>query len=82
MKCKKKLKKFFPFYQTNFFKRKITTFTQKLAEIFYQCWDRYKNLLNTCPYYSFETWRLVLHFYKALTLKDRQMVELMYNKTF
>jgi hypothetical protein len=39
-------------------------------------------LLNICPYYGFETWRLVLHFYKALTFKDRQMVELMYNKTF
>jgi hypothetical protein len=40
------LKKFFPFYRTNLFKRQITTFTQKSGEIFYQCWDRYKDLLN------------------------------------
>ena len=39
-------------------------------------------MLNTCPHYGFETWRLVSHFYKGLTPKDRQMVELMCNGTF
>ena len=76
------LKKFFPSHRTNSFKRQITTFTQKLGEIFYQCWDRYKDLLNTCPHHGFETWRLVSHFYEGLTPKDRQMVELMCNGTF
>jgi hypothetical protein len=42
----------------------------------------YKDLINTCHHYGFETWRLVLHFYKGLTPKDRQMVELMCNETF
>jgi hypothetical protein len=28
-------------------------------------------LLNTCPRYGFETWRLVSHFYEGLTPKDR-----------
>jgi len=53
------LKKFFPSHKTNSFKRQIIIFTQKPGEIFYKCWDRYKDLLNTCPYHSFETWRLV-----------------------
>jgi len=35
------LKTFFPSHITNSFKRQITTFTQKLGETFYQCWDRY-----------------------------------------
>jgi hypothetical protein len=39
-------------------------------------------LLNTCPHHSFETWRLVSHFYEGLTPKDRQMVELMCKGTF
>jgi hypothetical protein len=39
-------------------------------------------LLNTCPHHGFETWRLVSHFYEGLTLRDRQMVELMCNRTF
>ncbi|KAL9342074.1 hypothetical protein Peur_065399 [Populus x canadensis] len=49
------LKKFFPSHRTNSFKRQITTFTQKPGETFYQCWDRYRDLLNTCPYHGFET---------------------------
>jgi hypothetical protein len=71
------LKKFFLSHRTNSFKRQITTFTQKPGETFYQCWDRYTDLLNTCPYHGFEIWRLVSHFYEGLTPKDRQMVELM-----
>jgi len=76
------LKKFFPSYRTNSFKRQITTFTQKPGETFYKCWDRYKDLLNTCPHHGFEIWRLVSQFYEGLTPKDKQMVELMCNETF
>ena len=76
------LKKFFPSHRTNSFKRQIITFTQKPGETFYQCWDRYRDLLNTCPHHGFETWRLVSHFYEGLTPRDRQMVELMCNGTF
>jgi hypothetical protein len=76
------LKKFFPSHRTNSFKRQITIFTQKPGETFYQYWDRYRDLLNTCPHHCFETWRLVSHFYEGLTPKDRQMVELKCNETF
>jgi hypothetical protein len=76
------LKKFFPSHRTNFFKRQIITFTQKPGETFYQCWDRYRDLLDTFPHHGFETWRLVSHFYEGLTPRDRQMVELMCNGTF
>jgi hypothetical protein len=57
------LKKFFPSHRTNSFKRQIITFTKKPGETFYQCWDSYRDLLNTCPHHGFETWRLVSHFY-------------------
>jgi hypothetical protein len=49
------LKKFFPFHRANSFKRQITIFTQKPGETFYQCCDRYRDLLNTCPHHGFET---------------------------
>ena len=39
-------------------------------------------MINTCPHHGFETWRLVSHFYKGLTPKDMQMVELICNGTF
>jgi len=76
------LKKFFHSHRTNSFKRQITIFTKKSGETFYKCWDRYKDLLNTCPHNGFETWRLVSQFYEGLTPKDRQMMELMCNGTF
>jgi hypothetical protein len=76
------LKKFVPSYRINSFKRQITAFTQKPGETFYQCWDRYRDLLNTCPRHGFATWRLVSHFYEGLTPKDKQIVELMCNGTF
>jgi hypothetical protein len=76
------LKKFFPSHKTNSFKRQIIIFTQKPGETFYQCWDMYRDLLNTCPHHGFDTWRLVSYFYEGLTLRDRQMVELMCNGTF
>jgi hypothetical protein len=76
------LKKFFPSHRTNSLKTQITTFTHKPGKTFYQCWDRYKDLLNICPHHGFETWRLVSHFYEGLTPKDRQMVEFICNETF
>jgi hypothetical protein len=76
------LKKFFSSHRTNSFKRQITTFTQKPVKTFYQCWDRYQDLFNTCPHHGFEIWRLVSYFYEGLTPKDRQMMELMCNGTF
>ncbi|KAK1566814.1 hypothetical protein Q3G72_004562 [Acer saccharum] len=60
----------------------ITTFTQKLGETLYQCWERYKELLNSCPHHGFETWRLVSHFYEGLTPQCRQMVEMVCNGEF
>lgn len=76
------MKKLFSSHRTNSFKRQIITFTQKQRETFYQCWDRYKELLNLCPHHGFETWRVVSQFYKGLTPKDRQMVEFLCNGTF
>jgi hypothetical protein len=73
---------FFPSLRTNSFKRQITTFTQKPGETFSRYWDRYRDLLNTCPHHGFETWRLVSYFYEGLTPKDREMMELMCNGTF
>ena len=76
------LKNFFPPHRTNSFKRQITIFTQKPRETLYQCWDRFKELLNICPHHGFETWRLVSYFYEGLTSQGRQVVEMMCNGEF
>ncbi|KAL6315786.1 hypothetical protein AAG906_008171 [Vitis piasezkii] len=53
------LKKFFPTHRTNGLKRQISNFSAKENEKFYECWDRYMEAINACPYYGFDTWLLV-----------------------
>ena len=76
------LKKFFPPHRTNYFKRQITTFTQKPRGTLYQCWDRFKELFNIYPHHNFETWGLMSYFYEGLTSQGRQVVEMMCNGEF
>ena len=61
------LKKFFPTHKTNALKRQIQNFSQNSNEVFFQCWERFKDLLNSCPHHGFEKWRLISFFYEGLT---------------
>ncbi|KAF5468699.1 hypothetical protein F2P56_012835 [Juglans regia] len=76
------LKKFFPMHRTNALKRQIMNFAQKDTETFYQCWGRFKDLLNACPHHTYENWRIISFFYEGLQPKMRQFVETMYNGEF
>jgi hypothetical protein len=75
-------KEVFSVSQNKLFQKTNHHFHSKTRRNILQCWDRYRDLLNTCPHHGFETWRLVSQFYEGLTPKDRQMVELMCNETF
>ena len=57
-------------------------FSQKDNETFYQCWERFKDLFNACPYHGYETWCIISFFYESLTPKMRQFVEMMCNGEF
>ena len=59
-----------------------STFTQKPRETLYQCWGRFKELLNIFPHHNFETWRLVSYFYNGLQSQSRQVEEMMCNGKF
>ncbi|KAL6315536.1 hypothetical protein AAG906_000838 [Vitis piasezkii] len=52
------LKKIFPTYRTNDMKRQISNFLAKENEKFYECWERYMEAINACPYHGFDTWLL------------------------
>ena len=41
--------KYFPHHKTDALKRKISTFSQRDSETLYQTWERYKELLASCP---------------------------------
>ena len=76
------LKNFFPIHRTNAFKRQIMNFSQKDNETFYQCWERFKDLLNAYPHRGYKTWCIISFFFESLTLKMRQFVEMMCNGEF
>nr|CAN62871.1 hypothetical protein VITISV_015208 [Vitis vinifera] len=71
------LKKFFPTHRTNGLKRKISNFSAKENEKFYECWERYMEAINACPHHGFDTWLLVSYFYDGMSSSMKQLLETM-----
>ncbi|KAH9723597.1 hypothetical protein KPL70_007175 [Citrus sinensis] len=71
------LTKFFPMSKTYALRREIIDFYQREGEQFYECWERFNDLLLKCPHHGFEKWRLIQCFYNGLTMSNRHMVESM-----
>jgi hypothetical protein len=57
-------------------------FVQKENETFYQCWERFKDLLNSCPHHGYEIWCTINFFYEGLMSQMCQFVEMMCNGKF
>ncbi|KAL5577432.1 hypothetical protein UlMin_019131 [Ulmus minor] len=74
--------KYFPTHKANGLRRQISNFGQKESETLYQVWERYKDLLNSCPHHSYESWRVVSYFYDGLQNRERQFIETMCNGEF
>ena len=71
------LKKFFSTTKTNSLKRQIYTYSAYDNEKFYQCWERFLETINSCPYHGFDTWLLVNHFYDGMSPPMKQLLETM-----
>ncbi|RVW21571.1 hypothetical protein CK203_115642 [Vitis vinifera] len=71
------LKKFFPTHRTNDLKRKISNFSAKENEKFYECWERYMEAINAYPDHGFDTWLLVSYFYDSMSSSMKQLLETM-----
>ena len=69
------LKKFFPIGPTNSLRRSITTFHQKSGETFHDSWERFQDLLRSCPHHEIPLWQLVQIFYHGLEDQIRQFVD-------
>ena len=76
------LKKFFPVHRTTSLKKEIQNFSEKPNEQFYQCWDRYKDLIQSIPHHGFQSWQLVSFFYEGITPNHRQFIDMMCNGEF
>jgi hypothetical protein len=66
-------------------------FAMKENETFFQCWERFKELLLSCPHHGYETWRVIIFFfsfffffffYDGLSSNIRQFVKMMCNGEF
>jgi hypothetical protein len=75
-------KKFFPIHRTNTLKRQIMNFVQKENETFYQCCERFKDLLNSFPHHSYEICCTINFLYEGLMPQMRQFVSMMCNGEF
>ena len=71
------LKKFFSTTKTNSLKRQIYTYSTYNNEKFYQCWERFMEIINSCPHHGFDTWMVVNHFYDGMSPFMKQLLETM-----
>ncbi|KAL6538094.1 hypothetical protein OROGR_012082 [Orobanche gracilis] len=68
--------------KTDSLRREISEFFQKENEEFYECWERFNDLILKCPHHGFEIWHLVKYFYDGLIPNNRQLVQSMHGGKF
>ncbi|KAL6347414.1 hypothetical protein AAG906_022341 [Vitis piasezkii] len=44
---------------------------------FEECWERYMEAINACPYHGFDSWLLVSYFYDGMSSSMKQLLETM-----
>ena len=76
------LKKFFPENRTEALRRAISQFAPNNGETFFQCWERFKDLLFACPHHGFLEWHTINTFYFSLTPQLKMFVESMCAGTY
>ena len=69
------LKKFFPIGRTNALRRSITTFQQKIGEPLHEAWERFQELLRSCPHHEIPQWQLLQIFYHGLEDQLKRFVD-------
>ena len=71
------LQKFFPTHRTSALKNEILNFKAMEDDKFFACWERFKEMVATCPYHIFDNWMLVLYFYEGMSPPMKQLLETM-----
>ena len=69
------LTQFFPPAKVEKLRIDINNFCQLDRETFYECWERYKDLLRKCPHHNFSKWIQVQHFYNGLSIPTRTLID-------
>ena len=72
---RKFLNKYFFIHKTTTLRREIASFMKKDGEQFYNCWERWKDLLLKCAHHGFEKWQLSVLFLSVFDTSVRSMVD-------
>nr|GEV49640.1 hypothetical protein [Tanacetum cinerariifolium] len=62
---------FFPPYKTTHLKNEISRFTQRFKETFREAWERFKEMLRSCPHHGFSELTQIDTFYNGLNEQDQ-----------
>nr|GEW37580.1 reverse transcriptase domain-containing protein [Tanacetum cinerariifolium] len=65
------INQFFPPFKTTNLRNEITNFQQRFDESFSEAWDRFKDLLRSCPHHGFLDLHQLDKLYNALNSKDQ-----------
>ena len=76
------LKKFFPLHRTQGLQRQIKNFAQLQNESFCATWERFNELLLSCPHHGFELCNVIAFFFEGLQSSMKLLVETMCNGQF
>ncbi|KAF7812340.1 uncharacterized protein G2W53_033316 [Senna tora] len=69
------LKKYFPAGKLTKLRQEITNFSQLDNELFHETWERFRDLLRSCPHHEVPKWQLVNSFYSGLSERNQQMID-------
>ena len=69
------LARFFPLEKAAKLRIDISSFYQYEGELFYEAWERFKDLLRKCPHHSFTKWMQVLYFYNGLSRLTKTLID-------
>ncbi|GJR74228.1 reverse transcriptase domain-containing protein [Tanacetum coccineum] len=73
---------FFPPSKTTNLRNEIMRFQQKFGETFAKAWDRFKDLLNKCPYHGFYPLHQIDTFYNSLNKSEQDSLNSAANGNF
>ena len=69
------LSKYFPPSKIAQLRNQITSFVQKDGESLYEGWERFKDLIRSCPHHGLEKWLIVQTFYNGLNYNTRLTID-------
>ena len=76
------LRKYYSVGKTSAVRRAIREFSQGLGEVFYEAWERLRDLLRQCSHHGIPKHKITQIFYDGLGAPDRYLVDAMSGGTF